>query len=359
MKKQSGEKSAFEAMCDAQRLACAPFEFEAAVCLRDFGILAFLDGAGDAGAELSEIEKASGQSPYAVRALLEAGKGAELVREEGGRWSLTKTGWFLQNDGLTRANFNFAADVCYRGLASLKESFEESRPAGLKELAPGSATIYPVLRSLPEPARKSWFEYDHYFSDAAYRACLPHVFESGPKAIYDVGGNSGKWSVLCAKENPSVRMTVIDLPPQCALALENARAAGVGDRVDAFAADMLSDPALPAEADIWWMSQFLDCFGGEDIVRILKLVARTMKPGARIFVLEPLIGCQPFAAGDRCLSAFSLYFTAMANGTSRFYTLSEFEGFVAAAGLAVEKAVHGLGIGHTLLVLRSGREEAA
>ena len=100
------------------------------------------------------------------------------------------------------------------------------------------------------------------------------------------------------------------------------------------------------------MSQFLDCFGEEQIVRILSLVRRAMKPGSRIFVLEPLIGGQPFEIGDRCLSAFSLYFTAMANGTSRFYALQELEELAARAGLEVESAHHGLGIGHSLLILK-------
>ena len=47
--KKRNEESAFSAICNAQRIACAPFEFEAARSLRDFGILAALDKAGDAG----------------------------------------------------------------------------------------------------------------------------------------------------------------------------------------------------------------------------------------------------------------------------------------------------------------------
>lgn len=346
------EKSAFEAMSDAQRLACAPFEFQAAVCLRNFGLLARLDAAEDEGVAVETLESDCRITRYCAKALLEAGRGAGFVEEESGRWRLTKTGWFLQNDALTRANFNFAADVCYEGLAALSASFAHARPEGLECLAPGESTIYPALSTLPEPARTSWFEYDHYFSDAAYGAALPLVFKRRPAEIYDVGGNNGKWSILCCKKNPDVSMTVIDLPPQCRLTEARAKAEGVGSRISTFAADLLSDPELPGEADIWWMSQFLDCFGEEEIVRILRLVARRMKAGARIFILEPLIGAQPFEIGNRCLSAFSLYFTAMANGTSRFYTLSEFEDFIARAGLVIEESHHGLGIGHSLLVLK-------
>lgn len=54
--KKRDEESAFSAICNAQRIACAPFEFEAARSLRDFGILAALDKAGDPGLTDEEIK---------------------------------------------------------------------------------------------------------------------------------------------------------------------------------------------------------------------------------------------------------------------------------------------------------------
>jgi len=33
---------------------------------------------------------------------------------------------------------------------------------------------------------------------------------------------------------------------------------------------------LPNQADIWWMSQFLDCFSEEQIVSILSLIHQHM-----------------------------------------------------------------------------------
>ena len=51
-------------------------------------------------------------------------------------------------------------------------------------------------------------------------------------------------------------------------------------------------------------------------------------------------------------AAMSLYFTALANGTSRFYPYDEFEVFVEAAGFEIERVHDGLGMEHTLLVCR-------
>ena len=80
--KKRDEESAFSAICNAQRIACAPFEFEAARSLRDFGILAALDKAGDPGLTDEEIKAVSGLSDYAVRVLLNAAEGAGILKTE-------------------------------------------------------------------------------------------------------------------------------------------------------------------------------------------------------------------------------------------------------------------------------------
>lgn len=100
------------------------------------------------------------------------------------------------------------------------------------------------------------------------------------------------------------------------------------------------------------MSQFLDCFSSEQIERILKMVVARLEGEDRVFILEPLLGSQPYQVGNECLAAFSLYFTAIANGTSRFYRKDEFLRFIEDAGLKLEKSVDDLGTGHSLLICR-------
>lgn len=152
--KKRNEESAFSAICNAQRIACAPFEFEAARSLRDFGILAALDKAGDAGLTEEEIKAVSGLSDYAVRVLLNAAEGAGILRTESGRTSLTKTGCFLLNDPMTKANFDFAADVCIPGVAKLSDSLREGRPRASVRLGPGRGRFTRISgNSLTPPAR--------------------------------------------------------------------------------------------------------------------------------------------------------------------------------------------------------------
>ena len=56
--------------------------------------------------------------------------------------------------------------------------------------------------------------------------------------------------------------------------------------------------------------------------------------------------------GDKCLAAFSLYFTAIANGKSRFYSFEDFSELISRAGLKIDQMFEGLGTGHTLLVCK-------
>lgn len=98
------------------------------------------------------------------------------------------------------------------------------------------------------------------------------------------------------------------------------------------------------------MSQFLDCFSPEQIITILSNVALVMKPGARLYILELFWDAQKFEAASFSLNASSLYFTCMANGNSRFYSVEKFYRYLEMAGFEVEQRHDNLGVGHTLLI---------
>lgn len=87
---------------------------------------------------------------------------------------------------------------------------------------------------------------------------------------------------------------------------------------------MLGDLPLPAEADIGWMSQFLDGFSPEQIVTMPGRVADVIKPGAKLFIMELFWDAQKIRAASSSLNTSSLYFTCMANGNSRFYSIETF-----------------------------------
>ncbi len=344
-------ESALEALTNANRIAFAPFMFQAAVVMRDRGILTALDGS-KTGMTLEELATRVELSVYGVRVLLEAGLGIGIVVELEHRYRLTKTGVFLLHDPMTRANMDFTRDVNYAGLAGLGEAIATGKPAGLKVFGEWD-TVYQALAHLPEPVRKSWFAFDHHYSDGAFGATLPLVFGDRPRRILDIGGNTGKWAKLCLHHDPEVTVTLMDLPGQLRNARDSLDAAGLLPRVRFHEANLL-DPAceVPGDHDIIWMSQFLDCFSEPEIVSILRRCAAALAPGAAIYILEAFWDRQRFPAASFCLQMTSLYFTAIANGNSQMYRSDTFLACVHEAGLEVVSQHDGLGISHTLLVCR-------
>lgn len=341
------DKSALDAKFHAHQIVFGPMVFQAAVALRDFGILDLVMDAKNGISEASLSEETN-ISSYGMRVLLEVALSSGIFRLENGLYKITKTGYFLLKDDLTRVNMNFVNDVCYKGMAHLKESIRHGYPAGLKEFG-DHETIYQVLANLPEKARKSWFDFDHYYSDISFPVALPKVFKTKPRHIIDIGGNTGKWAIKCAQHDPNVNITIIDLPGQLELARKNIADAELQGRVSLQSVDMLREkPVLPADTDIIWMSQFLDCFSEQEIVGILNNLRNATDKKTSIYIMEIFLDHQRFEAAAYSLHNISLYFTVFANGNSRMYRSSDLLSCLDQAGLSVVEENRDIGVIHTL-----------
>ncbi|RAJ02612.1 O-methyltransferase [Chitinophaga skermanii] len=341
-------KTALQAKEAALWIAFAPVVFQAAKALRDMGILKAI-GESNAGLTIEEIIEKTNLSRYAVRVLLEAGLGMEMLLVNDKKYTITKTGHFIQHDQLTRVNMDFSHDICYKGMFHLQEALTEGKPAGLKELGPWN-TIYEGLSLLPKKEGDSWFNFDHYYSDLAFPAVLPLVFKNKPRKLLDIGGNTGKWSLACAKFDPDVKVTIMDLPGQVGLATKNIAEQGMSDRVDFFPTNILDETLpFPKGYDAIWMSQFLDCFSEAEITSILKRCREAVTDDGFVYILEPFWNRQIFKSAAFCLQQTSLYFTAMANGNSQMYHTDDFFACIKNAGLEIVEEDNSVGLSYTLL----------
>jgi ubiquinone/menaquinone biosynthesis C-methylase UbiE len=359
-------KSVRDLRFEAQRIAFGPMMFHAAIQLRDLGFLAALKEAGPAGLGAEEAAQKAGVSLYGARVLLEAGLSLEMVTlvgedtdgRDGERYAITRLGGLVLQDGMTRANMDFVRDVCYLGMSHLEEAIRTGKPAGLKVFGEWP-TVYEALSELPPEVQESWFRFDHYYSDSAFPAALPLVFRDKPARLLDVGGNTGKFAIRCARHDPEVQVTLLDLPGQLAKAAEAVDAAGFSARIDGHPIDLLdAAQPFPGGYDVVWMSQFLVCFPEDDIVHLLRRGAAALAEGGSLYILDTYWDRQQNPAGTYCLHASSLYFTCMANGTSRMYHSRDMRKCVEAAGLRVEEDIDGLGISHTLFRCRPAAPRA-
>ena len=334
---------------EAQKIAFGPVVFQCVRVAWKSGLLARLDRAGENGASVDELATDGALSPYAIGVILESALSAGVVRRTDGRYSLTRVGDNVLHDELTQINIDYVHDVCYRGLYALDDCLREEKPHGLKSLGDWP-TLYEGLSDLPEPARTSWFMFDHYYSDSAFDQALTHVFARRPAYLMDVGANTGKWSLRCLRHDSAVRLTLLDLPIQLERARDGLAEAGVLDRANLHTVDMLDYTApFPAGMDAVWMSQFLTCFSLEAIGHILRRAAASLTPGGSVWVLDTFWDRQRHDIARYCLINTSPYFTAIASGNSKMYESEVIIALAKANGLRFMEAIDNLGICHSLL----------
>jgi ubiquinone/menaquinone biosynthesis C-methylase UbiE len=254
---------------------------------------------------------------------------------------------------MTRVNMDFTADVCYRGIAHLRETVTSGKPAGLRELGPWH-TVYEGLAQLPPHVQKSWFAFDHYYSDHMFPKALPLVLADRPKRLLDVGANTGKFALACLESDPHVTVTLLDFPGQLEMAGQAIAAKGHAARATYHPIDFLN-PSLefPGDQDAIWMSQFLDCFGEEEIVSILERARRALAPHGRVYIVDTYWDHQEHDAARFVLTMTTLYFAAIANGNSKMYQSDEMRACVQRAGLRIEREAERFSASHTMFVCRA------
>ncbi len=394
-RERKNKTSKVEVLTEAQKIAFAPMTFQTLAALIDFNIL---QAVSETPMTREQVMEKCNLPKYTVFTLFDVALCAGILqKDEDGLYSATPLGEAFLLDPMTKANFNFVKDVCYLGAHELKESFEKNAPVGLQKHHINSKTIYEVLPQLPEQMLKSWYEFDHYYSDDCFGEVLKIMFNPKPAKVFDIGGNTGKFERACLDFDSECEVNMIDLPPNIEVARADFGKCGVEytqctsehvpcksstecdlrkqietecknfelpiiqdtdfdghavalDRLKFHALDILKEENnLPdmtgtdGASTIVLMSQFLDCFSEEQILRILNKVGERINEHTRVYILEPFIDNQFFAGAAYALSHISLYFTCMANGCSKMYNEADMKDIIKNSNLKVSKAYYNIG----------------
>jgi hypothetical protein len=348
--------SALEAQRRAHEISFGPIVFQVSRLMIKFGILQMLVDSKN-GLTLHEVAERTHLPRYAVQVLLESSLTAGTIlcsAEEDGddRFTISKAGWFLLSDPLVSTNMDFNHHVNYAGLYYLEEALLKGKPEGLKVFGNWN-TIYEGLSVLPDEVRKSWFTFDHLYSDHSFAEALTIVFARRPRTLLDVGGNTGRWALRCVEYDAEVAVTIMDLPQQIGLMQQQIAGHKGAERICGHGVNLLDEAtAFPGPMDAIWMSQFLDCFSEAEITRILRRAAASMAPETALYIMETFWDRQRFETAAFCLTQISLYFTALANGNSKMYHSDDLIRCVEAAGLYVDAIHDGLRGGHSILVCK-------
>lgn len=341
---------AYEAQKTAHWISQGPVIFQVARFMVKSGLLEKVSDSGEKGLTIDEAAAACSLPRYGVQVLFESSLTMGILLYREGRFYCSKAGWFLLNDEMVRVDMDFNHDVNYIGMFNLEEAIREGRPAGLWHFGDWK-TIYEALPHLPEEVKKSWFAFDHYYSDHSFSEALAVLMRRGGKNILDVGGNTGRFALEAVAYDKDVQITVMDLPGQIEMMRKAVAGSEGSGRIHAYPADLLDEGTVfPSGFDKIWMSQFLDCFGTEEVVSILSRAAASMSDETELYIMESFWDRQPYGTAAFALTAISLYFTVMANGNSKMYGYSDMLECVERAGLKVDERIDNVGKCHTILI---------
>jgi len=155
--------------------------------------------------------------------------------------------------------------------------------------------------------------------------------------ILDISASHGTYGIAFAKKNPRARLVALDWEAVLAVAEENARSAGIGERFskivgDAFSADLGTD------YDVVLVPNFLHHFNAADCTRFLRRAHTALRPGGRVVIVE-------FVPNeDRITPPAAAGFSLVMLGTTPegdAYTFAEYQAMLTAAGFG-EAALHPL-----------------
>ena len=204
----------------------------------------------------------------------------------------------------------------------------------LTEIVRSGRTVLPGEGSV-EPDNPVWVEFARSMVPMVAPALGPLAaavlaHRAGPIRVLDIAAGHGMFGIEIARQNPAARIVALDWESVLAVAKENARAAGVLDRVE-FLAGNAFDVEFGGPYDAVLLTNFLHHFDEATCVDLLRKVRASLVPGGVTATLE-------FVPNeDRVSPPMAAQFSMMMLGTTAkgdAYTLRDLERMHVAAGFA-------------------------
>ncbi|MDX2111206.1 MAG: methyltransferase [Verrucomicrobiota bacterium] len=148
----------------------------------------------------------------------------------------------------------------------------------------------------------------HYRALGIGRSVIPLLDFNNTTKLLDCGGGPGTYAALCAKAQPALHCTVIDLPAVAAIADELIAQQGLSDRVKTLPGSY-HDVEFPTGMD---RVHFFGCLHQESPEAIQKLFAKAfaaLRPGGKIVVMDLMTDSTHTAPAFSALFALNMALT--------------------------------------------------
>ena len=141
--------------------------------------------------------------------------------------------------------------------------------------------------------------------------------------LLDIGGGPGTWTIAFLRAVPETRATIFDLPHVIPLSHRHIEAAGLGDRVDFVGGDFYVDAALPAGADLAWVSAIAHQNSRQQNRDLFAKVHAALAPGGRLMIRDIIMNDAHTSPRAGALFAVNMLVRTEAGGTFSFAELRE------------------------------------
>jgi hypothetical protein len=236
----------------------------------------------------------------------------------------------------------------------IKDSVREGRAVGLTEVLGDYPSIYEARSEIPEVA-EDWDKWmslhdGNISSHLSFIYELPSVGKRIGKGstnfnghVLDWCGNTGVNSIDLALSDPTMKLTVLDLPSQVAKAQESIELNGMQGQIDTLGVDLLSpDLSFEDTYDAVLMIHTIREWSEEKLAFFFKIVHSILNVGG--FVTMNMVS--PHELGDGYQkelslysSMYSLYFLTSAANEQYPKTAKKLDGMLVSAGFGDVKAI--------------------
>ena len=274
----------------------------------------------------AEIAARCGTSPNATAKLLTALAGSGYLRARGGRFAPTSTSrtWLSSGSPKSLRDKVLFEFIEWSFVERVEDFVRTGAPVDMHRSASNEqwALYQRAMRALAGIAAP----------EVVRRTPMP----AGATAMLDIGGSHGYVSVAMCRKHPRLSATVLDLPAAVAQAAPILANEGMGERVVHRAGDATGEDFGVDRWDFVFVSQLLHHFDEATNRDLVARIARALKPGGHLVVLE-LIRAVSAARASQVGALLDLYFALTSR--SGTWSIEEIRAWQRDAGLAPWKTI--------------------
>jgi SAM-dependent methyltransferase len=288
-----------------------------------FGVIeALAEGPRTAG----EVAAVCGTHTEATRTLLDTLVGSNYFLLKGDRYTLAPLArkWLAPDSPVSLHDSLLYRYLEWDWIGRLDEYLQSGEPLHIhREMTRDQWALY--QRGMLAVARLS-------AAEVARRAPVPR----GARDMLDLGGSHGFHSVALCRRHPDLRSSVLDLSEAVEHAAPLLAVQGMGERVVHHVGDALIEDFGTDRYDFILVSQLLHHFEDATNRELVKRLARALRPGGALAILELLRRHSP-REGGQVGGLLDLYFALTSE--SGTWTFDEMAVWTRGAGLTPKKPV--------------------